>query len=166
MTTHFPFGHKRVTGAQQRPLVQVIENSATPAKNTPSDANSAILSACPRCGQQTKPRSKNVRVCEQCYEELRQEAERQQEAGYLCAWLRSRVDKDGFPFEDSALVATPSDRATALRLVTVARKLNIPWTEPVQQVAFATRMRGLLAPYGGNDGDGGDDDGPDGGEAA
>lgn len=167
MPTHFTFGRQRLSEAQQPGQGKLFDLDASNDATTAGQANTAILSGdlsaslsvCPRCHEEREPHSKHVAICRECYEALRQEATRQQEVAYLCAWLRSRVDKDGFPLEDSALVAHPADRKRAIRLAAVAKKLSVPWTEPTaqtEQIALSTRMRSLLAPYGGSGSDGGE----------
>lgn len=126
------------------------------SENTASDASSFSQAErgnsedifCPRCNRVGK-RQKGSPVCKDCYTALQDDVRAAQERDYLSRWLSSRVDATGFPFEESALVASPSDRRMTLRLVKSARMVGADWTKPPRVVSDATRMRALLAPFGG-----------------
>lgn len=103
---------------------------------------------CPRCNRVGK-RQKGSPVCKDCYTALQDVAREANERDYLARYLHSRVDANGFLFDDSPLTASPSDRRTVQRLFTRAKLLGVDWTQPPMVVSDATRIRALLAPFGG-----------------
>jgi hypothetical protein len=90
-----------------------------------------VLEVCPRCHEPTNVSTKTL-LCHPCRDVLTREAQHEQEAAYLCAWLFTRE-------------AESTRQVRRLRALATAEGLD--WRVAPPPILFVERLKRLMAPF-------------------